>query len=268
MRRRAFAILPLVPLVLALAGCEIGALTGRATDEWTRTYQLSPGTAFELGNTNGKVDVEGVGGTTVEVRAERIARATTDAAARELLPKIKIIEKITRDRIVVETERMPGLMIGAGTEVRYHVKAPRTAAVTVQTTNGGITLKGLVGRTDAITTNGGITGDGLGGALHARTTNGGVRIELASAGTEKVEISTTNGGVRVAVPESTKADLTATCTNGGIDVSGLKLVVKEQSRRRLDGKLNGGGAPIDLHTVNGSIRIRALGAAVDTDEKH
>lgn len=265
MTRRALAVLP---LVLALAGCQIGPLNGRASAEWTKSYQLKPGTAFEIGNTNGKVEVEAVDGSTVEVRAERIAKARTNAAAEELLPKIKIDEKVTHDRIVVATERMAGLLIGASVEVRYHVKAPKGAPVTVQTTNGAIALTGLSGRTDAIATNGPITGDGLGGEVHARTTNGAIRIDLASAGTDRIEIETTNGAIRLGLPPSAKANLTASCTNGRIDASGLKLEMQEESRRRLEAKLNGGGAPIDLHTVNGGIRIRASnGSAAETTGK-
>ena len=68
-----------LPLAVALAGCDVslGKLTARATDEWTHTYPLTAGGEVRIVNTNGKVDVEGVEGSTVEVRAERIARGAT-----------------------------------------------------------------------------------------------------------------------------------------------------------------------------------------------
>ncbi len=86
---------------LALAGCDIsvGHLAGRATDEWTRTYPLAAGGELQIGNQNGTVDIEGTDGTTVEVRAERIAKAATDAGARELLPRIKINEDVSASRV-------------------------------------------------------------------------------------------------------------------------------------------------------------------------
>jgi hypothetical protein len=62
------------------------------------------------------------------------------------------------------------------------------------------------------------------------------------------------------VPESAKADISASCTNGGISVTGVKLEISEQSRRRLEGKLNGGGTPIELHTTNGGVRLRSKAA--------
>ena len=48
-------------------------------------------------NTNGVIDVEGVDGSTVEVRAERIAKGATEAAASELLPRIVIKEEAKPD---------------------------------------------------------------------------------------------------------------------------------------------------------------------------
>jgi hypothetical protein len=252
---RAFAFLF---LPLALAGCDLhlGSLAGRATDEWTHTYPLTPGGRVRIGNTNGKVEVEGVEGSTVEIRAERIARAVTDTAARELLPRIEIKEDIRPDRVSVETARLSGIMFGAAFEVRYHVRAPKDAVIDASNTNGLVTVSDLSGKVVAHTTNGGVTGKGLSGGVDARATNGGVNIELASIGSDRIVLRTTNGGVTLTVPESGKADISASCTNGGISVSGVKIEVSEQSRRHLEGKLNGGGTPIELHTTNGGVRLR------------
>ena len=97
-----------LPLVVVLAGCDVslGKLMGRATEEWTHTYPLAEGGEVRIGNTNGRIEVEAVDGSTVEVRAEKIARAATDSGASELLPRIKIKEEISSDRVSVETERM------------------------------------------------------------------------------------------------------------------------------------------------------------------
>ena len=255
LRTRALLILPLAAV---LAGCDVslGHLTGRATDEWTRSYPLAAGGEVRIGNTNGRVDVEGVDGTTVEVRAERIARAATDAGAKELLPRITIKEDIQPDRVSIETERMGGIMIGVNYEVRYHVRAPKNAVINVSNTNGLVNVVGLAGRVQARTTNGGVRGKDLTGEVDARTTNGGVNLEFAKVGKERITLRTTNGGVSVYLPEDAKADLTATWTNGGVSYSDVKLDVTEKSRRRLEARMNGGGAPIELHTTNGGIRIR------------
>ena len=250
----------LVPLVTVLAGCDlsVGNLTERATEEWTRSYPLAAGGEIRIGNTNGRVEVEGVeGATTVEIKAEKIARSATETGAKELLPRITIREDAQPDRVTVETEKMNGIMIGAAFEVRYHVRAPKGAVVNVTTTNGGIGLTALSGKIIAHTTNGGVTAKELTGGIEARSTNGGVSIDFARLGTERVSARTTNGGVTIMLPDSAKADVTARCTNGGIIVSpDLTLAVTEQSRRRLEGRLNGGGTSIDLQTTNGGVRIK------------
>jgi DUF4097 and DUF4098 domain-containing protein YvlB len=267
---RRVAVLVL-PLAVALAGCDVslGQLTARATDEWTRTYPLSPGGEVRIVNTNGRIDVEGVDGPTVEIRAERIARGASEAAARELLPRIVIKDDSTPARVSLETERMSGIMIGAGFEVRYHVRAPKNAVINVTNTNGQVAVNGLTGTIVAHTTNGGVKGTNLAGGVDARSTNGGVSIEMASIGPERISLETTNGGVTLMLPEKAKATVSASCTNGGITVGALdNFEVTEKSRRHLEGRLNGGGTAIDLQTTNGGIRVRprAIGAA-DTAEK-
>ncbi len=266
MDSRALRSLAAVPLVLAFSACDVhlGNLAGRATDEWTHTYPLTAGGQVRIGNTNGKVDIEGVDGSTVEIRAERIAKGVTDTAARELLPRIEIKEDIQPDRVSVQTARMSGIMFGASFEVRYHVRAPKNAVIDATNTNGLVTVTGMNGKVKAHTTNGGVSGTGLSGGVDARSTNGRVNIELASIGSDRIALSTTNGGVTLTVPDSAKADISASCTNGGISVSGVKLEVSEQSRRHLEGRMNGGGTSIELHTTNGGIRLRSKTAEDET----
>jgi hypothetical protein len=267
---RRVAVLAL-PLALVLSGCDLslGHLSARATDEWTHTYPLTAGGEIRIVNSNGLIDVEGVDGSTVEVRAERIAKGSTEAAAKELLPRIVIKEDAKPDRVSIETERMSGIMIGAGFEVRYHVRAPKNALVNVTNTNGLVSVKGLAGKVVAHTTNGGVKGSGLSGGVDARTTNGGVTIDMASLGADPIVLETTNGGVSLALPEKAKATVTASCTNGGISVGALdNFEVSEKSRRRLEGKLNGGGTSVELHTTNGGVRLRSrdtINTRTDTD---
>jgi putative adhesin len=263
----------LLPAAVLFGACDmsLGNLTGRATEEWTHTYPLTAGGEVRIVNTNGKIDVEGVDGSTVEVRAEKIAKGATEDSAREMLPRIKITEEARPDRVSVVTERMGGILIGAGFEVRYHVKVPKSAVVNVANTNGVIALTNLSGKVSAHTTNGLVSGKMMTGGVDAHTTNGGVNIDMASVGTQRIALHTTNGGVTLSLPDTAKADLDASCTNGGINVSSLdKLEITDKSRRHIEGKLNGGGTSITLETTNGGIRVRPRdgnAAATDTDDK-
>jgi hypothetical protein len=242
-----------------IAACgPMGPYTGEAHDTWTRTYDVNKTAEVTIVNVNGRVEVEGVDGTKVEVQAERVAHGATDQLARELLPKIEITERSTPDLVHVETGRMAGILIGASFEVRYHVKTPKTTVVRVSTVNGGVEVRALGGRTTARTTNGGIVAKDIVGALEARTVNGGVRAGFAAIGTNDITLSTVNGGVRLTLPESAKATVNATWVNGGFNSAGLKFETRESGKRHFEGLLNGGGTPINVNTVNGGIRIASV----------
>src|SRR4029077_18146389 len=97
-RHRLLAIVPVFAL-LALSSCGGMALIASATDEWTHTYPLAASGEGSIDNTNGRGEVDPADGETVEIHAERIAKAATDAGARELLPRITINEDIKPNRV-------------------------------------------------------------------------------------------------------------------------------------------------------------------------
>jgi hypothetical protein len=250
-------ILASVAFALAAAACgfPVGPFQARATDTWTRSYPLSKTGEVSVANVNGRIDVEGVDGSTVEITAERIARGASDQLASELLKRVSISEHATPDSVSVETQKVKGILIGASFEVKYHVKAPRTASIRAVTVNGGVEAKSVDGRLIAQTTNGGIVGTAIAGGVEARVVNGGIRIRLASVGKGDVVMTTVNGGVRLALPEAAKATVSASWVNGGMRMAGLKFEVRDQSKRHFEGLLNGGGTAITLNTVNGGITV-------------
>jgi hypothetical protein len=251
-------LLPSVVATVALGACQaaLGSLDARASDVWTKTYSLAANGEVQVVNINGTLDVEGVDGTIVDVRAERMARAATETAARQLLPRIVINEDVRPDRVAIETRPPGGILIGVSFEVRYHVRVPRTALIRLRTVNGDVGVSAVGGRLVASTTNGGVTGRELSGGVEARTINGRVTIDVGSLGTDPIDLRTVNGALQLTLPQSARANLSATCTNGAIDVSGVALeLMGEQSRRRVRGRINGGGTPVELTTTNGSIRV-------------
>jgi hypothetical protein len=271
--RRIVLVSGVVLLGIGGAACDINVdgsggfsfdlASGKAQDEWTRTYDLDAGALVEIVNVNGRITAEPGSGGGVEVRAERIARASTDDGAREHLKEIEMREEVSDTRVRVEV-RAPRHRGFRGHEVRWTVRVPKGVNVDLRTTNGSVRLTGLEGEIRARTTNGGVTGKGLRPTvLDASVTNGGVDIEVASALTGGTfELEATNGGVALALPAESKADINARCTNGGIRVSGLELELQgEQTRRRVQGRLNGGGARVNLATTNGGVRLTRAAAS-------
>jgi hypothetical protein len=254
-------------VVLSSAACDVqvgkdgfslDVASGRAQDTWTRSYSLSPGGRLELINTNGRIVAEPSAGSSVELVAERTAKASTDDGAQELMKQLEMREETSDSRVRVEV-RGPRTYGPSGFEVRWTVKVPRGVVVDLRTVNGKVELSGLEGEVRARTVNGGVEGRGLAvTTLEASTVNGGVDIQLTTplTGAASVSMEAVNGGVALALPGGSQASVTARVTNGGIDTADLDFQkTGEQTRRRFEGTLNGGGARVTLQTTNGGVRL-------------
>ncbi len=250
----------LLALVVSLSGCDVAfqGLHASASDEWKRTYTLTEGGRFTLTNTNGEIDVTpSADATTVEVVAERRVRASSEEEARRELKALEITEQVSPAEIRIEVPRQTGGGSHFGRrshEVRFKVKVPKSASVVLTTTNGGVHVAGVMGPAKIETTNGGITAEDLAGAVDAGTTNGGIDVSVTQVQPDGIRLDTTNGGINLRVPASAKATISARWTHGGFETEGLKPDGQSE-RRRYEGKLNGGGPPIQLSTTNGGIKI-------------
>jgi hypothetical protein len=237
-------------------GFNVGLASGKATDQWTRTYTIAGNGRFAVKNVNGTITIEpSADASTIEVRAERTTRATSDEAARELLKKLEIVEDVKPDAIRIET-KAPKTFGRSGHEIKYFVKVPAGVVVEAKTVNGGVRVNKVPNDVTAESVNGGVKGDGLSGHLDASTTNGGIEISLDKLADAGVKLETVNGGVDLTLPKAAKANISARVTNGGLHTGDLPIeTVGEQSRRRLDGRMNGGGSPVELATTNGGIHL-------------
>lgn len=262
------AVLALLP---AVAGCDIavdghggfdfGMAAGKAADSWSRSYPVTSGARLEIININGRITAEASDGSAIELVAARSAKAVSDEAAKELLDKLEMREEASDSRVRIEV-RAPRTNGAGGHEITWTIKVPRGVSVDLRTVNGGVRMARLDSDVRARSTNGGIVGEALAASsVDAAVTNGGVQIELAkavSAGT--FDLEAVNGGVSISLPPDSKVDVEGRTVNGGISSSGLELeMVGEQSKRRLTGRLNGGGARVSLETVNGGLKVGRAG---------
>jgi DUF4097 and DUF4098 domain-containing protein YvlB len=243
----------------AAAGCHVDFSHGaEARDQWKRTYTLGSPGSLEIRNTNGRIRVESADGNTVEVVADRTVKAGTDQAAKAALASVEIRETIAPNRVALDsTSRGAGFEFNVSRRVDYVVRVPRWAAVRLDETNGEVEVEGLTGALQVSTTNGRIIGRGLEGSAAVESTNGAVRLDVVRLAEGGVSCKTTNGAIEVTVPPDAKARISARVTNGRIMTDGLALSIAEQSRRRLDASIGGGGPEIRLETTNGLIQLRA-----------
>jgi hypothetical protein len=262
-RRRLLPVLSVALLIAAAAGtgCDIamGHLRAQETAEWHKTYPLDATGRVEIVNVNGKIEVQASTGNSVDVTAVKKARGATAEGAKAALGRVSFAEDISSSQVKVETKiaRSEGFN-NSGVEVEYHVKVPVGAEVRFTTVNGGVDITGLEGRIRAESTNGGIDARGIAGQLEASTTNGGLDIDLARMPEGGVKLETVNGGIKVRLPRDAKATISATVANGGISSGDLSIdATGENTRRRLEGRLNGGGPRLSAQGVNGGISLSA-----------
>lgn len=259
--RRLVPALVVALFASATAGCDIvtADLRSEETSRWHKAYTLDSNGRVEIGNVNGRIRVEPSDGNTVDVTAVKKARGSSPEQARASLERATIVETVTPGSVKVETRitRLQGIVFNGGNlQVEYTVKVPIGADVRLTTVNGGIDITGLTGRVTAETTNGGVDARALSGQLHASTTNGGLDIDLATVAEGGVRLECTNGGIKVRLPRDVKTTISASVTNGGIARGDLPIdVTGETSRRRLEGRMNGGGPRLQIEGTNGGITL-------------
>ena len=237
---------------------------GKAEDTWSRTYKVADRGRFELINVNGRITAEPAAGADVIVEGHRVAKATSDDAAKDLLAKLEIREEVGESTVRVES-RPPRFNGGFnGIQIEWTVKVPKGVVLDLRTVNGGVRLNGLTNEVHAKTTNGGVQGDKLDASvLEATAVNGGINIDLAQPleSSDSIEMETVNGGVMLSLPNESKATIEARCVNGGVRVGELDIKRDDlggsdfEKKRRLSGTMNGGGASVKLNTTNGGIHV-------------
>jgi DUF4097 and DUF4098 domain-containing protein YvlB len=225
--------------------------------EFKQTYPLQPGGSFELQNVNGTVQIEGWDRNEIEVRAVKTAKHKESDLDRV---SIEIDAKPTSVSIATHYPQDEGVEVA----VAYVVHLPHGAHVEhIGTINGTLRIAGVETIGDLHTVNGNIEVYECGGGVHAHTTNGNVHLELTHVGESKgAAADTTNGSVILAIPADTQADLETRCMNGNFS-SELPVSMEGSARpREMHGKFGKGGVPIQLHTINGAIRVVALRSTI------
>lgn len=250
-------------------GLSVDIASGKASDEWVRTYDVAAGGQLEIVNVNGPIEAKPSLDGRVEVRAFRAVTGQDEAQARTALERLDMEAATQPDHVSIRAKVAEEDGAGIGRRprlsIRYRVLVPKGLRVTLRTQNGGVTMDGLDGTLVASTTNGGITGSRLSGPVEATTVNGGVRVDMASLAGE-VRLSAVNGGVLLELPQTAAATVEATAVNGGVTIderlagaSARRDSAPSGPTRQVSATLNGGGPKVGLHTTNGGVRVVVRG---------
>lgn len=248
MTKRTWALL--LPLAL-LAGSALAA-----QEELSQTYPLSERGRVSLDNVNGGLRVQVWDRD--EVKLEALKRADSEAALAEL----KVEVRATPDRVAIQT-RYPrqrwGWGRGESLSVDYTLTLPRNATLEgVSLVNGDLEVADFAGRLEVDLVNGDVRATGLAGSASVESVNGTLELSFASlAAGNHVRAHSVNGRIEVLLPASVGADLSASTVSGRLSNEFEVPVNKHRFvGAEMEGAIGGGGADIDLETVNGSIAVR------------
>jgi hypothetical protein len=240
----------------------VGVTSGRASDQWERTYSLPKGGHLDIINVNGKIEVSAASGSQIEVWAYREVRARTEEEANARLAKAEMLEHVGPDHVRIEGKgNDQGVSFGphGRVSIEYRVKVPAGLVTSFRTENGPVRLENIDGRISVASTNGPIIGRGLSGSVDASTVNGGIEIGLTAVDGDS-KIVTVNGPATVILPPEIDAELEATAVNGGVTTQdGLPLTASDRTSKRVTGRLNKGGPRITVQTTNGGVRVGMTG---------
>jgi hypothetical protein len=234
--------------------------SGRRNDDRARACEVRAvpvklaGRAIAIdGERNGGIRVFGWDGDSVRVTARIQAEAPTDAAAKAMLPRIRVIADSRSVRSEgPDTEREDD----TGWSVSYVVYVPHRFDLDLRAHNGSLGVSAVSGKLDLETWNGSLAISDIAGDVRAHTRNGSLNVRLAGNAWDGVglDAETRNGAVRLTVPETYAASLEVGTVNGPIRTD-IPVTVSGRITRELSIPLGGGGKPIRVHTTNGPVTI-------------
>jgi len=218
-----------------------------------REFTLSASGSLDVdARPNGGIRVEGWDRNELHVLARVAAQADSDADARSILGDVQVdVSGSSIDADGPRTDR------GESWSVSFRVSVPRSTDLSLESTNGGISISQVSGDLEFRTTNGGVKLVDVAGNVRGRTTNGGLTVELAGAewqGTG-LDVATTNGGVTLLIPDGYNAQLETGTVNGGLQFD-FPVTVQGRLNRNISTNLGDGGAPIRVRTTNGGVAVK------------
>jgi DUF4097 and DUF4098 domain-containing protein YvlB len=141
-------------------------------------------------------------------------------------------------------------------EMRYTVRVPAGARLTVDDVNGSVTVTGADADSHVNTVNGDVIFEGV-GASSLETVNGKVVATLTGPAWEgTMSVETVNGAVELTFPASLSADISGETVNGTVNSDFPITIEKGWGPKSFNGRIGAGGRKLKIETVNGAIALK------------
>jgi hypothetical protein len=129
--------------------------------------------------------------------------------------------------------------------------------VKLSTSGGNVSVDHAVGPTDLDTSGGEISVGSVENTLHASTSGGNVTAGISGAFKGECSLRTSGGNVRAKVSRDAAFDLDASTSGGDVHADGITIAIEKGGlgKRRLAGKVNGGGPTLRMRSSGGNISV-------------
>ena len=233
---------------------------------FTTKQSIAPGGTIRVENLNGSINVEASDNGTTTVSAVKRWRRGDPARVRILVEPEKdgaTVCALWQDEQSCDDRESHHNNHNEHNDVsvQFTVRVAKGVKVDLNTVNGSLDVSGATAAVNAETVNGRVEVATLGGPVSARTVNGSVRatIEHLVKSSEPLELETVNGSVQLEAPADLNADVDAETTNGGIESDFPVTISSGMIGKHVHGTVGQGGRRVELHTTNGSVKLRKLG---------
>lgn len=260
-------------LALLTTGWNAAAQSG----DFRWTGPIAPGKAIEIKGVSGTVRAELATGNQVEVTAQKHGRRSD--------PETVSVQVVQENGNVIICAVYPTSAVQSGRSrsdgpnecrpgaggrmntgdndvaVDFTVRVPAGVRFVGRNVNGTIDARSLQSDTEVTNVNGRVSVSTT-GLARAETVNGAIHVTMGSGiWTEPLEFRTVNGSIEVRMPHGIDANVHADTLNGGFTSDFPVTITSSRERgRRITGTIGNGGRELELHTVNGSIRLLASNA--------
>ena len=126
------------------------------------------------------------------------------------------------------------------------------------TSGGSVRVENFRGAVEAGTSGGGVDLRDVTGKIKGSTSGGSISATFSTPPSEPVDLRTTGGNVTLQLAEKSAFDLDASTTGGSVKCALSVATQGKPWKEHLRGPVNGGGTPVVLRTVGGSIQVKKL----------
>lgn len=237
------------------------------TERVTHTFTIGGSGELQVSNLTGDITITRGGRNEVQVEAIKIARARTDARAREALPTVRVdfAERAGRAEVkaIYPTQHFSrgNPRSHVSLSVVYNITAPEGTRITVKSLTGNVTVTGIKGELSVGSTSGNVGIFEASRLISATAVSGNVEVrDLQSE--MPVELHSTSGNLTIRQARLPRLELNTVSGNVVLDDVQADRIEAQSLSGDLEfaSPLRKGGR-YELSSHSGDVRIRIVGGS-------